>query len=61
MPVALTRLLVLVFALSYGCGLLRGLILRRRRGGSKPLIPTGRRDSVVVPSESERTAGRVIA
>jgi hypothetical protein len=49
MPVTLARLLVLVFALSCGCGLLRGLISRRQRGGSKPLMPTGRCDSAGVP------------
>jgi hypothetical protein len=61
MPVTLARLLVLMFALSYGCGLLRGLILRRRHGGPKPFTPTGRVDSAVVPGESERSAGGVIA
>jgi hypothetical protein len=52
MPVTLARLLVLVFALSYGCGLLGGLISRRRRGGPKPFTPMGRSDSAMV-------AGRV--
>jgi hypothetical protein len=35
MPTTLVRLLVLVFALSYGSGLLRGLMLRRRRGARR--------------------------
>jgi hypothetical protein len=35
------RLLVLVFALSYGCGLLRGLILRRRRGAGRGSVVLG--------------------
>jgi hypothetical protein len=41
MPVTLARLLVLVFALSYGCGLLRGLILRRRRGARRGSVVLG--------------------
>jgi hypothetical protein len=61
MPVTLARLLVLVFALSYGCDLLRGLISRRRHGGPKPFTPTGRSDSAVVAGESERSAARVTA
>jgi hypothetical protein len=61
MPATLARLLVLMFAISYGCGLLRGLILRRRHGGSKPFMPTVRRDSAVAARESERAGARVIA
>jgi hypothetical protein len=38
MPVTLARLLVLVFALSYGCGLLCGLILRRRCGAGGSVV-----------------------
>jgi hypothetical protein len=41
MPVTLARLLVLVFALSYGCGLLRALILRRRRGARRGSVILG--------------------
>jgi hypothetical protein len=59
MPVTLARLLVLVFAFSYGCGLLRGLISRRRHGGPKPFTPMGRCDSAVAADESERLAAMV--
>jgi hypothetical protein len=63
MPATLARLLVLVFALSYGCGMLRGLIWRRRgarreawvSGRSKPTHAGASRDSVVAASESERS------
>jgi hypothetical protein len=58
MPATLARLLVLVFALSYGCGLLRALISRWRRGGPKPFTPTGLSDSAMVAGRSERSAAR---
>jgi hypothetical protein len=57
MPVTLARLLVLVFAFSYGYSLLRGLI-SQRRGGPKLFKPTNRHDSAAVAGESERAAAR---
>ena len=63
MPVTLARVLIFVFGLSYGCGLIRSLILRQRRGAgrqalfsgrSKPSMPRVPSDSAVAADKSER-------
>jgi hypothetical protein len=38
MPVTLVRVLIFVFGLSYGCGLIRSLILRQRRGAGRQAL-----------------------
>jgi hypothetical protein len=42
MPVTLVRVLIFVFGLSYGCGLIRSLILWRRRGAGRQALFSGR-------------------